>query len=371
MPSSLVAADIIRLVEAFAPTRLAMPNDPVGLQVGRINRPVRHVVLALDASLPVVEFAVQRQADLLVTHHAMLYRPMGRIDTTTPHGKAVALALAHDLTVYSAHTNLDITEGGVNDVLAERFGLTDVTVLDPQQQTRFLKLVVFVPESHHEGVRAAICDAGAGAIGGYHDCTFQSVGEGTFTPTEGTHPFIGKTGNLERVREIRLETVVPETLTESVVKAMLASHPYEEVAYDLYPLQLTGKVYGLGRIGRLTRSVSLHSFAEQVRVQLNMAHIRFSGSPDLVVERVAVLGGSGGKWAGKARGLGADVLVTSDCDHHTVADALLDGLAIIDATHAAMERPALEALREHLQSKVGQAMTVEVADVVEDPFQWL
>jgi dinuclear metal center YbgI/SA1388 family protein len=370
MTKEVTARDIIRCLDQLAPPSLAMPGDRIGLQVGRMDKPVKRVWLALDPSPNVIRLAVADGADLLITHHALLYHPVSRIDTQTARGAAIATALAHDLTIYTAHTNLDIAEGGVNDVLAELFGLRDVEVLDPMQHERFRKLVVFVPESHHEAVLDAVCSAGAGHIGNYSHCTFNAKGFGTFLPQEGSQPFLGEVGKLERADEIRLETIVPEDKVEAVVRAMLEAHPYEEVAYDLYPLELTGKPYGIGRIGNLPQSVPLEEFAGRVKQALNLPNIRFGGDPEHPVQRVAVLGGSGSKWAAKALAKGADVLVTADCDHHAVADAWQDGLAIVDATHASLERPVMYRLQQKLAEKFGSEVLFTVADVAEDPFHW-
>ncbi|GMA52171.1 GTP cyclohydrolase 1 type 2 [Alicyclobacillus contaminans] len=369
--SKVTVRDVMDVVHRHAPPELAMDGDVIGLQVGRLDKPVRRICLALDPSPSAIHAAISAQSDLLFTHHALIYRPLKVIDTSTARGRALQAALAADLAICNAHTNLDVAEGGVNDVLANLLGLQQVEVLDPLRRERLQKLVVFVPETHHEQVLQAVCAAGAGHIGQYSHCTFSVEGQGTFLPQAGAQPFIGEVGRLERVAEVRLETVVPEPLVPSVVRAMLAAHPYEEVAYDLYPLELPGKSFGIGRIGTLAEPMPLSAFSEQVRTRLGLAHIRFSGDPGMPVQRVAVLGGSGGGWAAKALAKGADVLVTADCSHHVVADAWDDGLAMIDATHAAMERPVLQAVQTWFNEAFGAAVQVHIADVEEDPFRWL
>lgn len=367
----LLVRDIVNVMEQIAPQHLAMPKDSVGLQIGRLDKPVKKIRLALDPSPKVITQAVRDGIDLLVTHHALLYRPVSVIDTATARGKALALALGHELTVFNAHTNLDIAEGGVNDVLCSLLGLSDVQVLDRMHVERLRKLVVFVPETHHEKVLDAVCKAGAGHIGAYSHCTFNTDGQGTFLPLEGAEPFIGERGRLERVREVRLETIVSERQVDQVVRAMLEAHPYEEVAYDLYPLEIMGKASGLGRIGNLDTPQRLADFAVHCRDVLGLSHIRFGGDPDLAVNRIAVVGGSGGKWVEKALRLGAQVLVTSDCDHHLVAEAWQDGLAVIDATHAALERPVLHHVQTVLRHELGPDVEVDVETDSEDPFHWL
>ncbi|QSO52660.1 Nif3-like dinuclear metal center hexameric protein [Alicyclobacillus curvatus] len=365
----VTAADIVRFMDELAPPGLAFDGDRIGLQVGRMDRPVARVLVALDAYPAVIEEAVRIHADMLVTHHAMLFRPLTSIDTGSARGRALARAISADLAVFNAHTNLDIAEGGVNDVLAEMFDLQDVEILERTRNEQLRKLVVFVPHGSHAKVLDAVCAAGAGHIGAYSHCTFNTQGTGTFLPGEGTHPYIGRSGKLEQADEVRLETIVPERLVETVVRAMLEAHPYEEVAYDLYPLQLMGKASGIGRIGNLPEPTSLKTFAASVKDKLGLTHIRFSGDADRIVKRVAVLGGSGGRYAGQAIRKGADVLVTADCDHHTVAEAQHDGLSIVDATHAALEVPVLDKVADYLRERTG--IEVRVTTVAEDPFQWI
>ncbi|WDL96352.1 Nif3-like dinuclear metal center hexameric protein [Alicyclobacillus sp. ALC3] len=366
----ITAREVIAVVEAFAPTSLAFPDDPIGLQAGRMDKPVAKVWLALDPSPAVIAEAVQAGADLLITHHELFYRPLKRLDTQSWRGRAIATAIQNDLTIYAAHTNLDVTEGGVNDVLAELFELRNVEIVDRLSNERLRKLVVFVPLAHAERVRSAICDAGAGFIGRYSHCTFNTPGQGTFLAQEGADPFLGEVGELTRADEVRIETVVPEQLTERVIRAMVDAHPYEEVAYDLYPLELMGRPFGIGRVGDLDSPRSLGGFADFVRQQLGLSHIRFGGDAETVITRVAVVGGSGGRWADKARAQGAQVLVTADCDHHQVAEAWEDGLAIVDATHAALERPVLHRLREVIEEGTKRQVDVHVSALREDPFTW-
>ena len=368
---NLRVQDVLDEVEKMAPPSLAMAGDVIGLQLGDVHKVVRRVRLALEPSPTVIDSACTDGVDLLITHHALLYRAVNRIDTSTARGKAIAQALAHGLVVYNAHTNLDIADGGVNDALVDLLQLKDVRILDRMQNEQLRKFVVFVPETHHEAVMQAVCDAGAGHIGNYSHCTFNMPGEGTFVPLEGTQPYIGVHGKMERVREVRLETIVPESRVEGVVRAMLKAHPYEEVAYDLYPLEIMGKAYGIGRIGKLTRTLTLREFAELCKERLSLTHIRFGGNMDTMVERVAVLGGSGGKWVAKAISADADVLLTADCDHHTVAEAWQDGLAIVDATHAALERPVLANLKRWLDEAFPSQLEVDIATENEDPFYWV
>ncbi|EPZ52604.1 Nif3-like dinuclear metal center hexameric protein [Alicyclobacillus acidoterrestris] len=376
MKESLTAGDVVRLLDELAPPALALPNDKIGLQVGSLDKPVSRVWVALEASPDVVAAAVQNDVQLILTHHALLFRPISVLDTRTRRGRAIQQLLAADITVYSAHTNLDVAPGGVNDVIAEKIGLTDVELLDVTYRETLHKLVVYVPVSHLASLRKNIGDAGAGAIGNYSHCTFAAPGTGTFLPGDKTSPFIGTPGVLEQVEEARLETIVPDSRLDHVLAAMLAAHPYEEVAYDLYAVEQPGPAYGIGRVGNLPAGMTLAQFANHIRETFGLRHIRYAGDDDLRVERVAVLGGSGSKWAAKSLAKGAQVLVTADVGHHDAGDAWQDGLAIVDATHAALEQPVCEVLADRLQkmadARTGTPGAVEIvaAPLDVDPFRW-
>lgn len=375
MISKIYARDVIAAMEQIAPSGLALPKDKIGLQLGNVDKPVSRVWVALEASPETVAAAVQAGVDMLVTHHALLYHPISQLDTRRRRDRAIQQLLAADITVFSAHTNLDVAEGGVNDVMAERLGLTQVEILDVTGADALYKLVVYVPQTHLAEVRQALGDAGAGAIGHYSHCTFHTVGVGQFLPGANTTPFLGQSGKLESVAEARLETVVPEPLLSSVLAAMQTAHPYEEIAYDLLPLRQKGKRHGIGRVGNLPRAMTLKQFAHHVRQQFSMQHIRYVGDDEWKVHRVAVLGGSGSGWVGASLAKGAQVLVTADVGHHDACDAWQDGLAIVDGTHAALEQPVCAVVAERLKRmlglQTGGSVEIVASPIDVDPFSWV
>jgi putative NIF3 family GTP cyclohydrolase 1 type 2 len=214
----------------------------------------------------------------------------------------------------------------------------------------------------------AMCEAGAGWIGQYSHCTFNMNGTGTFLPREGTNPYIGEQGKLERVKEIRLETIITESIQSRVIQAMLNAHPYEEVAYDLYPLDNPGPAMGLGRVGDLTQPVTLRELAEQVKSAYEIEGVRFVGDPDRQVRRVAVMGGSGGRFYSAALDKQADVYITGDVDFHTAQDALADGLCLIDPGHH-VERWVVPRVCEKLRSALPD-VTVTPSQVDTNPFRF-
>jgi dinuclear metal center YbgI/SA1388 family protein len=342
---------VIQLFEEFAPKHIAMPDDKIGLQLGSLHKEITGVLTALDVTDEVADEAIRLGANLIVAHHAIIFRPLAHLQTDTPAGKLYAKLIKHDIAVYIAHTNLDVAAGGVNDMLAEALGLEVTGHLEDVHTEKLKKLVVFVPESHHERVLEALFRAGAGWIGNYSHCSFNIPGTGTFLPQEGAQPFIGERGKLERAQEVRVETIVPESAERRAVQAMLKAHPYEEVAYDLYPMDLKGRTVGLGRIGKLAEPLTLEQFVQQAKLVLDVPTVRVVGDLQREVRKVAVLGGSGGRYVRHAQFAGADVLVTGDIDYHTAHDALAAGMAIVDAGHnieKIMKRGVADVLRRKL-----------------------
>ena len=239
--------EIIQLFEQFAPKHLALDGDKIGLLIGTLNKPVKNILIALDVTDEVVDEAIEKNVQLIISHHPLIYHPLKTIRTEDAYGNIITKLIKHDIAVYAAHTNLDIADGGVNDMLCEKLKIQNPEVLVPTYEVQLRKLVVFAPKSHAEAIRKALGDAGAGAIGNYTHCSFSAEGYGRFLPGEGTNPFIGEAGRIEAVEEERIETVYPVTIEKQVIKAMLDAHPYEEPAYDIYPQELKGPVYGLDR----------------------------------------------------------------------------------------------------------------------------
>lgn len=364
---------VIQFVEQLAPKALAMEGDKIGLHVGTLQKQVKKVMVALDVLEPVVDEAIEQGVDLIVAHHAVIYRPLKHLRTDLPSGRLYEKLLKHDIAVYTAHTNLDVAVGGINDWLAEAIGLTDVDVLDVSYQDAWKKLVVYVPESHRDAVFQAVSEAGAGWVGNYSHCSFQVAGTGTFLPREGTHPHIGEQGKLERVEEVRLETVMPASKQSAVLKAMKAAHPYEEVAYDIIPLDVAGTGLGVGRIGKLPEAITLRELALQVKEKFQLHGLRVVGALDEKVKKVAVVGGDGSSFAGKAVFRGADVLITGDIGYHTAHDAQADGLSIIDAGHN-IEKIMKQKLADYLAERMrlnGYQTEVIASQVHTDPFQFV
>lgn len=360
------AAQIINFLEEFAPPDLAETWDNSGLQVGSLNAEVQGVLLALDPD-PASVAEAARLGYMLITHHPLLIKGISRIDTARTPGMLIRQALLADVTIYCLHTNLDSTPGGVSDCLAELLGLSGIKVLKPQPANLF-KLVVYVPLSHMDSLRKALGEAGAGHIGQYSHCSFAALGEGSFLPGDGANPYLGSPGQLELVQEYRLETVIKPSHLGRALAAMAKVHPYEEVAYDLFRIENMAE-HGLGRIGKLPESVSLHDFALRVAKTLGCSGVRVTGS-DQPVQKVAVVGGSGADYLREAWQKGAHCLITGDIKYHQAKQAEELGIALIDPGHYHSEALILPVLAQLLARAVPD-LPVKLHSEGADPFRWL
>jgi len=367
---SVTVATVARLVAELAPPEWAESWDNVGLLLGAPQEPVRRVLVALEATDAVVAEAVAEGADLLLLHHPIIFHPLKHLRLEGAANQRLHRLFAGNIAVCAAHTNFDVAPGGTNDVLAETLGLQAPQVLDPTGTEKRFKLVTFVPPSHADAVRDAMAATGAGVIGNYTHCSFQSPGTGTFRPGPGAQPYIGHTGHLEKTEELRLEVLVPERLSQAAVAALRAAHPYEDVAYDLYPLANPGSVRGHGRAGRLAAPITLQELAGRVKAALGVEAVGVAGDPARRIGTVAVGAGAGGSLVAAAAAAGAEVLVTGDISHHTAHDALDAGLCLIDPGHWATEVIAMPGLVRYLEQRLdGSGVAVALARAQDPPLR--
>lgn len=370
MPKPTVG-NITAYMEELAPLHWAESWDNVGLQVGASDRPAGRILVALELTGGVAEEAIQAQADLVVVHHPPIFKGLKALRFDTPGGQRLEKLIKCGIGVYAAHTNLDQAKGGTNDTLAALAGLTSHEVLMATGEEKYVKLVVFVPRGHEDAVRNALAAAGAGHIGNYSHCTFQAPGTGTFLPLEGSTPFLGQQGKLEYAEELRLETIIPESLARRAVTAMIKAHPYEEVAYDLYPLSNPGRARGHGRIGELEQPASLGALAGRLKEAICPGGVRIVGDLARKINTVAVGAGSGGDLIPHAIRRGADVLITGEVDYHDAQDAADGGLAIIDLGHYGSEVIVVPPLAAYLRERIARdGLEAEVleAQAGRDPF---
>lgn len=377
--SAATLADVVRLLERRYPPATAESWDAVGLVTGDPSQTVARVLFAVDPVAPVVDEAAAWGADLVVTHHPLLLKPVQSIAATTFKGALLHRLVLGGIGLYTAHTNADAASGGVADALASALGLVDTAPLDAAPAEALDKHVVFVPVGSAEQLVDALAAAGAGAVGEYTRCAWTSTGEGTFTPSQDANPTIGSAGVASRVVEARVEMVAPRRLRSAVIAAMRVAHAYEEPAFDVLELASWPGSTGIGRVGRLPVPTTLREFAAAVANALpaTAQGIRFAGDPDGRVERVAVVGGSGDSLFDAVRRAGVDAYVTADLRHHPASELREradheDGTPyLVDVAHFASEWPWLaHAARALEQDAAAAGTTVEtrVSTLSTDPW---
>lgn len=363
---------VMRLMESWAPTSLAENWDNVGLLVGDKNQTVQKIMITLDVLECVVDEAIEKDIDLIIAHHPIIFPQIKKIDFSSPKGKVLEKLIKHQISVYVAHTNLDIANGGVNDMMANALQLEQTKPLVPRTTENLYKLVIYVPTTHVEKIGQALGEAGAGHIGNYSHCTFRTEGMGTFLPLEGTNPYLGKQGEIEHVEEYKIETIVSERDLQKVLSAVKNAHPYEEMAYDIYPLSNKGETLGLGRVGHVKKEMTLLDYVEVVKNALDVPHVRFTGDENRNIKKVAVLGGSGKSYISYALSAKADVFITGDLTFHEAQDAEQSGLALIDPGHYA-EKIMKKGVQEYLENnkdRLSDSVEILVSCTSTNPFTY-
>jgi dinuclear metal center YbgI/SA1388 family protein len=338
-------ADLLAWLEDFAPTRLAESWDNVGLLFGDPSTEVTRVMTCLTVTPRSADEAITDGAQAIVSHHPILFKATKLFRADRPETSYLWRLARAGVAILSPHTAFDNTVGGINDGLVRRIGLVDVEALRPSPPSSRHKIVAFAPKEDCENVLSAAFAEGAGRIGAYEQCSFGSIGQGTFFGQEGSNPTIGQAGRREVVPEWRLEFVCPGDRLAAVLLAIRNAHSYEEPAIDVYPLGAEGPCGpGSGRIGRLANVESLGEFAGRVARLLDAPATQFVGDPARIVSRVALCCGAGDDFLPDAARLKADVLLTGEARFHRALEADALGIGLVVAGHHATERPGVEDL---------------------------
>jgi len=363
------------MIEGFAPSALAEKWDNIGLLIGDYNHSVERIMLCIDVTRELVDEAIFKKVNLIIAHHPLIYEPLKNIRKNDHQGTLIHLLIKNNISVFCAHTNLDKAEYGTDYALASRLGLRNICTLRTEEfDQKLYKIAVFVPEKFKKVVFEAMAAAGAGLIGDYSHCSFQTYGAGTFLPLESADPYIGKKGLIKSVKEVRIEMVTSDKILDNVLTAMIEAHPYDEVAYDVFNLANLTNRHGLGRIGILANTIRCGDYLEQLSSLLNTDKVHFFGDLDKDIAKVAVCAGSGADLALSAKDLGADLFVTGEVKYHKALEIRNMNMSFVAAGHYATEFPVLMLLIERLQ-KIASALQYEVelflSDTVTDPFHAL
>lgn len=359
---------IIQCMEELAPLHLAEEWDNCGLMLGHKEMEVQGIVTTLDVTPECVDWVIAQGCNVIVSHHPLFFKGIKRLLLDSYQGKLIEKLIKHDIAVYSAHTNLDIAEGGLNDMLAKVLGLHNVRGLKKTRDELFYKLVCYVPVEASEQIRQALAKVGAGRLGDYEACSFSVEGTGRFLPLHSANPHIGKIGSLERVNEERIEVLVSEHILAKTIDTLLSVHPYEEPAYEAIPLTLPKKSYYLGRIGSLAGKMSGEEFIIHVQKCLPQTKVRYAGIVPEVVEQVALCSGAASDFMSDAQQKGADVYLTGDVKYHEAQQAKDMEFFVIDAGHFGTEELVAGELRDYLQTAVGAASVSILAYMEQDDY---
>lgn len=341
--------EIAQYLESIAPLSFQESYDNSGLQIGSPDMPAVSALVTIDVTEAVVDEAIRSGCNLIISHHPVIFSGIKRLNGKNYTERVIQKAVKNDIALYAAHTNFDSVLPGVNAKICEKIGLSDCRILQPAGG-QLKKLATFVPKDHAERVRAALFDAGAGHIGNYDSCSFNSEGLGSFRGGDNTQPFVGIKGNLHFEKEIRIETIFPGYLQSKIINALKASHPYEEVAYDIYPLDNKFVQAGMGMIGTLESPEVEEDFLKNLKKIFKAKVIRHTKLKGKHIQKVAVCGGSGSFLLQGAIAAHADVFVTGDFKYHQFFDAE-DKIVIADIGHYESEQFTKELFSELLIKK--------------------
>ncbi len=361
-------SDLCSYLDSAVPLSFQEGYDNSGLQVGLPEKEITSALLTLDVTEYVLDEAIKKGCDLIVSHHPVIFSSIKKITGKTTTDRILIRAIKNDIAIYSSHTNLDMLDIGVSRKMAHKIGLKNVRVLQ-SLKNRLIKLVTFVPEDHLDKVREAVFNAGAGVIGNYDHCGFIVAGTGSFRAGEGTNPFAGEKGRLHFEKEVRFETILFLYLKEKVIKALLDTHPYEEVAYDIYPLDNDNIDFGLGCIGDLQEPVSENEFLSLVSSVFGSYGIRYSRLTGHHVKKVALCGGSGASLLNDAFSCRADAFVTSDIKYHTFFEAD-NRILLVDCGHFETEKFSTEILYDLIIKKFPK-FAVRFSETNTNPINYL
>ncbi len=360
--------DITRILEDFAPLSYQESYDNAGLIIGNKNDEVNGILITLDVTEELLDEAIELGYNFVLAHHPIAMGGLKRFNGNNYNERIIIKAIKNDIAIYAGHTNVDSVMQGVNGKICEKIGLKDCKILAPKKG-ELLKLVTFVPEDQVEKVRSAIFEAGAGHIGNYDSCSYNTQGEGTFRGNDQTNPYVGEQGKLHTEKENRIETIVPAHIKGKVIAALLQAHPYEEVAYDLYTLDNSFDQVGSGMYGTLDSPEDEIKFLQRIKETFNVGCIKYTDILNKPIKKVAVCGGAGSFLLGRAKGVGADIFISGDFKYHQFADAE-NQIIIADIGHFESEQFTKEVFFELLTKKIPN-FAIRLSKVNTNPIKYL
>ena len=364
----MIVKSICEFIEEVAPLALQESYDNAGLLVGDSQTEVTSILICIDITEDVISEAIRKKCNLIVSHHPLIFTGLKKLTGQNEVQRCVAKAIKNDIAIYAAHTNLDSVLSGVSGKMAEKIGLKNIQILQPKQDT-LLKLITYVPKLHSYGVRQALFEAGAGKIGNYDSCSFNSEGVGTFRANENAQPFVGNIDEFHSEPETRIEVILPDYLKYRVLDALLKTHPYEEPAYDFVPLKNVWSQIGAGVVGELEEAEDELIFLNRIKSIFKTPTIRHTSLLDKKIKRVALCGGSGSSFLLDAINAKADVYISGDFKYHEFFEAQKQ-ILIADIGHFESEQFTKDIFFEIITKKM-PTFAVQISDSKTNPINYL
>ena len=343
----MIIGEFIEHLETFAPVYFQESYDNAGLIVGEASAECRGIITSLDATEAVIDEAISKNCNLIVSHHPIIFKGLKKLNGKNYVERAIVKAIKNDIAIYAIHTNLDNVKKGVNKKIADKIGLQNLEMLQPKENI-LKKLITFSPLDKAEDLRKALFTAGAGHISNYSECSFNTNGTGTFKPEYGADPFVGEIGKRHEEEEVKIEVIFPNYLEQKIIRAMIKTHPYEEVAYDIISLGNYLSNVGSGMIGDID-PVEEKDFLRLIKNSFNLKLIKHTPLSGKKIRRVAICGGAGSFLIPIALSNKADVYITSDIKYHEFFDA--EGMVLMDIGHYESEQFTMDLLHDILKEK--------------------
>lgn len=361
--------EITDCLESYAPLAYQESYDNAGLICGNKDMEITSALICLDSTEAVIDEAIANGCNLVIAHHPIVFSGLKKFTGNTYVERVIIKAIQNNIAIYAAHTNLDNVHNGVSGKIAEKLGLINTRVLAPSKDTQLKKLVTYCPEDKAEDIRAALFKAGGGHIGNYDECSFSSIGTGTFRAGAGAKPYVGEQGKQHQEKEVKVEMVYPAYIESALITALISAHPYEEVAYDLLSITNINSTVGAGMIGELPTETTEMYFLKILKKIMKAEGIRYTALRDKKIKKVAVCGGAGSFLLKDAIKNGADILVTADFKYHQFFDAE-NRIIIADIGHYESEQYTNELFYDILRKKFN-TFALLISKINTNPIKYL
>lgn len=363
----MIIKDLLNIINKHVPFSSSESWDNVGLLIGTKESEVEGVLTTLDCTEQVVDEAIDKHINTIIAHHPLIFKGVKNINDTS-YGPIIRKLIKHDINLIALHTNLDVYAKGVSYMIGDKIGLQNMSILDKQNES-YYKVQIFVPDENLEAMKSVFDDHDLAKTKEYSNVFFQSQGKGQFKPTDQAQPHIGEANKTEVVYETKLEFMI-DAKDKSLAETLIYTHhPYEEPVFDFIEMKKDA-TRGLGIIGELKQSMSVQSFVELYKQNLNIPAVRFIGDKDSTIKKVAIVGGAGIEYAELAKSKQADLFITGDVKHHEALDAMMDGINVLDVNHYS-EYVMKDGLKLLLEDWTNNSVQVKASDLNTDPYQYM